>query len=155
MWSILRWKAFICLFQEEKIKKKIFLSTKNAMPTWKNIHHAKNRKGDTEWFVAHGPFVCTGPHCLWDHLLSRYPIQFYRSGLLLIISSVVCQGQRFAFSPRPLKNWVTPIISPCGVCCRLTAFSFHKPRRVPAEWTHMNPAKFWKRQDTQFMHISC
>lgn len=43
---------------------------------------------------------------------------FAHFGLLLIISSVVGQGQRFAFSPGPLQqNWVIPLICPQRVYC--------------------------------------
>lgn len=41
---------------------------------------------------------------LLEHLLSKHPIQLCHFGLLLIISSGVCQGQTFAFSPGPLYN---------------------------------------------------
>lgn len=68
------------------------------------IDQVKNRNGNSESFVAAGTCVTTGSVCLSEHLLSRYPIPLFHFGLLLIISSVVCQGQRFAFSPGPLKN---------------------------------------------------
>lgn len=85
---------------------------------------------ETEWFVVCVVLVSAQVNCLLDHLLPRLPIQLSHFGLSLIISSVVCQGRRFAFSPGPLKNWVTPIISPCWLCCRLTTFWFHNPHWV-------------------------
>lgn len=41
--------------------------------------------------------------CLLDNLFFyESPVQLYSFGLLFIICNVLCQGQRFSFSPGPL-----------------------------------------------------
>ena len=94
-------KILVCL----PLPKKINYKRKFVAFTRKNkIDQFKNRKGNFKSFLAYSTCVTKGSLCLLEHLLSRYPLQLFHFGLLLIISSAVCQGQRFAFSPGPLYN---------------------------------------------------